>query len=138
MKSATKSVALASPKSAAFEFLSHIANLPKWATMFCRELKQDAAGRHKVVTPGGEIFFRVVADKATGVIDMYGGPTEAHMAHWPTRVIDLPGGGSMFLFSAIQYPGMSDADFAAQCDGVEKEFVNIKACVDGVRGPASR
>lgn len=132
MKTSTHSLALKASRSTAFGFLSQISNLPKWATLFCKELKTDAQGRHKVVSPGGEMFFKIAADEKTGVIDMFGGPGEQQMAHWPTRVIDLPGGGSMFLFTAMQYPGMSDAEFASQCDGLEKEFVHIRSCVDGM------
>jgi hypothetical protein len=130
MRTSTHSLALAAPKERAYDFLSRIENLPKWATLFCRELKQDAAGRHKVVTPQGEIFFRIVADPDTGVIDMYGGPSQDALAHWPTRVISLGDGGSLFLFTALQYPGVSDEAFAAQCHGLEAEFPHIKAQVE--------
>ncbi|MGH6894264.1 MAG: hypothetical protein ACREEP_18615 [Dongiaceae bacterium] len=80
-----------------------------------------------MVTPQGEIFFRIEADETTGIIDMYGGPDEAHMAYWPARVVERPGHGSLFIFSAFQYPGMSDEDFARQCDGLKQEFPHIVA-----------
>jgi len=55
-----------------FAFLSDIRNLPKWATGFAKELK-DIDGEYKVVTPQGEIFFRMESDAGTGIIDMFGG-----------------------------------------------------------------
>ena len=118
MNTSTHSLTLSAPKQRTFDFLSRIDNLPKWATLFCRELKREPGGKHKVVTPQGEIFFRIVADPATGVIDMFGGPSEAAMAHWPTRVIGLDDRSSLFLFTALQYPSVSDEDFAAQCRGL--------------------
>ena len=127
MKSSTHTLELPASKDKAFDFLSRVENLPRWATLFCRELKTDQAGHTKVVTPQGEIFFRIEADKKTGVIDMYGGPDAAHMAYWPARVVERPGDGSLFIFSAFQYPGMTDEDFARQCDGLQQEFPHILA-----------
>ena len=50
MNSNTHSLALAAPHDKVFGFLSNIENLPKWATLFCRELKRDSGGRYRVVT----------------------------------------------------------------------------------------
>jgi hypothetical protein len=130
MNASTHTLSLIASKQRTFDFLSRIENLPKWATVFCRKLQRDAAGRHKVITPQGEIFFRIEGDPATGVIDMYGGPAETSLAHWPTRVISLGHNASMFIFTALQYPGISDSDFAAQCQGLEREFPHIKAHVE--------
>jgi hypothetical protein len=99
--------------------------------MFCLELKKDSQGQHKVVTPDGEIFFRIEADKRTGTIDMYGGPTESQMAYWPARVVERPGRGSLFIFTAMQYPGVSDEVFAGQCEGLQQEFAHIERHVGG-------
>lgn len=127
MNSNTHTLALMAPKERVFDFLARIENLPKWATMFCKELKSLDDGRHKVTTPQGEIFFRIEADASSGVIDMYGGPTEEQMAYWPARVVERPGAGSLFIFTAFQYPGTSDGDFAMQCEGLKKEFPHIAA-----------
>ena len=130
MRTNTHTLELNISKEDAFAFLSNIENLPKWATAFCRELKRDARGHYKVITPQGEIFFRIVSDAETGVTDMYGGPAEDQMAYWPARVVDRPGHGSLFIFTAMQYPGVSDAAFAAQCDGLKQEFLHIKTLMD--------
>jgi hypothetical protein len=127
MNSNTHTLNLTASKERAFDFLSRIENLPKWATLFCKELKKVDGGRYKVVTPNGEIFFRIEADSKTGVIDMYGGADESQMAYWPARIVERPGAGSMFIFTAFQYPGVSDDAFAAQCEGLQKEFPHIKA-----------
>jgi hypothetical protein len=126
MRTNTHTVELKASKPDAFAFLSNIENLPKWATQFCRELKQDAQKRYKVVTPQGEIFFKIVSDVETGVLDMFGGPSEDEMACWPARVIARPGNGSLLIFTAMQYPGVSDEAFAAQCEGLKQEFAHIK------------
>jgi hypothetical protein len=130
VKTSTHTLTLKASKQRTFDFLSRIENLPKWATLFCQKLKAVADGQYKVVTPQGEIFFRIEGDAQTGVIDMYGGPNETTLAHWPTRVIPLGEDESMFIFTALQYPGISDGDFVAQCRGLEQEFPHIKANVE--------
>ena len=133
MKTSTHTLSLDAPKGRAFSFLADIENLPRWATMFCKELKKDAKGGYKVVTPGGEIAFKIVADEATGTIDMFGGPTEEQMSYWPARVVERPGAGSLFIFTSMQYPGMSDEVFAMQCESLKQEFAHIADHVDGKR-----
>jgi hypothetical protein len=50
--------------------------------------------------------------------------------HWPARVIPLGRDESLFIFTALQYPGIADSEFAAQCKGLEEEFPHIKAYVE--------
>lgn len=130
MNTSTHTLSLNASKEATFAFLSRIENLPKWATRFCRHLRRDEKGRTKITTPQGEIFFRIAADPATGVIDMYGGPAPDQEAYWPARVVALPEHGSLFIFTAMQYPGISDDAFAAQCEGLQAEFEHIRKLVE--------
>ena len=124
MNSSTHTFALKASKERVFEFLSRIENLPRWATLFCKDLKRLENGRYKVLTPKGEILFKIEADPKSGVIDMYGGPTEEQLAYWPARVVKR-GTESLFIFTAFQYPGVSDAEFGAQCEGLTQEFPHI-------------
>jgi len=126
MLTSTHTLTLDVSRERAFAFLAEIENLPKWATLFCKRLWRDGAGRWKVDTPDGEIFFRIAADPATGVVDMYGGPREDAMAYWPARIVARPG-GSLFIFTAFQQPGMDEAAFKAQCAGLAREFEHIRA-----------
>ena len=84
-----------------------------------------------MVTPRGEIGFRIVADARTGVIDMYGGPDPEQMAFWPSRVVERPAGGSLHLFAILQQPGMADAAFDAQFRGFAEEIAHVRQAVDG-------
>ncbi len=131
MKTTTHTLPLKASKAQTFAFLSNIENLPKWATAFCKGLRKDDDGHHKVITPGGEIFFKIVADETTGTVDMFGGPTEEQMAYWPARVVERPGAGSLFIFTAMQYPGMTDEGFKQQCESLKDEFAHIAEHVDG-------
>jgi hypothetical protein len=130
MNSSTHTLAIAAAPDKVFDFLADVENLPKWAKLFCLELKRDKDGRHRVVTPQGEIAFAIESDRASGVIDMHGGPDDGSMSIWPTRVVARPDGGSLFVFTAFQYPGMSDAAFTAQCAGLAREFAHIKAALE--------
>ncbi|MGH3013372.1 MAG: hypothetical protein ACRDNA_06910 [Gaiellaceae bacterium] len=125
MRSETVTRVLPAPKSEVFAYLSDVENLPSWATEFARELKLED-GRYKVVNGLGEFFFRIEADDETGVIDMLAGPTEAELALFPTRVVELPAGRSAFSFTMFQAPGMSDELFEAQHASLLREFENIE------------
>src|SRR5258708_14947678 len=105
MSSRTVTVVLEAPKEQVFDYLSQIANLPKWASEFARELKYED-GKAKVVNGLGEFYVSIDADPDTGVIDMYAGPTESELALFPTRVVALPAGGSALAFPLFQGPGM--------------------------------
>lgn len=124
MKSQTYVTMLPVPAEASFRFLADIENLPKWATVFCQALRREN-GRVRITTPEGEIFFRIDADARTGVIDMYGGPSEEQMLHWPARVIGLPSGRSAFQFTMFQWPGISDDAFAGQSQALQRELENV-------------
>jgi hypothetical protein len=125
MNAHTVTAVLDAPKTAVFDYLSKIDNLPKWATEFARELKYDD-GKAKVVNGLGEFYFRIAADEETGVIDMHAGPTEDELALFPTRVVPLPDGRSAFTFTMFQAPGMPDDLFESQYQSLRREFENLR------------
>jgi|SRR5918996_234114 hypothetical protein len=111
-----------------FEYLSKVENLPDWATEFARELKYKD-GKAKVVNGLGEFFFSIDADDATGVIDMYAGPSEQQLAIFPTRVIALPDGRTAYTFTMFQARDMPDELFDSQYASLQREFQNIERAV---------
>jgi hypothetical protein len=126
MQSRTVTAVLDAPKETVFDYLSEIQNLPKWATEFARELKYEG-DKAKVVNGFGEFYFRIDADRDTGVIDMYAGATEDELGLFPTRVVDLPGGASAFTFTMFKAPGMPDELFESQYQSLLREFDNIRS-----------
>ena len=129
MNSYTQTQVFSATKETVFAFLSDVRNLVKWATAFAKELK-EVDGKYKVTTPQGEIYFRMESDAKTGVIDMYGGPTEDQMAHFPSRVIALPSGDSAYQFTNFQWPSVPDEMFTAQNETLIEEFENIRQQVE--------
>jgi hypothetical protein len=82
MRSATVTTVLSAPQPTVFEYISDIENLPEWATEFARELRREGDD-YKVVNGLGEFFFAIRSDRASGVIDMFAGPTKDEMAVSP-------------------------------------------------------
>ena len=121
----TVTAVLDAPSDVVFDYLSRVENLPDWATDFARELKY-VDGKAKVVNGLGEFFFKIDADAATGVIDMYAGPTEEELALFPTRVVALGEGRSAYSFTMFKAPGMSDELFELQYESLRSEFDNIR------------
>ena len=68
-------------------------------------------GKAKVVNGLGEFYFVIDADRRSGVIDMYAGPTEAELALFPTRVVPLGEDRSAYSFTMFKAPGMPDELF---------------------------
>jgi hypothetical protein len=125
MESRSVTAVLDAPRDDVFDYLSKIENLPRWANEFARELRYEN-GKAKVVNGLGEFFFTIEADRATGVIDMYAGPTEDELALFPTRVVELPGDRSAYTFTMFQTPAAPDELFEAQYQSLLREFDNIR------------
>jgi hypothetical protein len=125
MNSRSVTAVLPAPKEPVFEFLSKVENLPDWATEFARELR-FVDGKAKVVNGLGEFFFAIEADRGTGVIDMYAGPSEEELAIFPARVVSLSDHSSAFTFTMFQRAGMPDELFESQYQSLLRELENVK------------
>ena len=122
----TVTAVLDAPKDVVFDYLSQLENLPEWATEFAQELKY-VDGKAKVVNGLGEFYFLIDADRRSGVIDMYAGPTEGELALFPTRVVPLGEDRSAYSFTMFKAPGMPDELFESQYQSLLREFDNIRA-----------
>jgi hypothetical protein len=133
----TVTAVLDASKEAVFDYLSRIENLPEWATDFAQELKYED-GRAKVVNGLGEFYFKIEADPASGVIDMYAGPGEGELALFPTRVVALGENKSAYSFTMFKAPGTPDELFEAQYESLRREFDNIRRRFAGDHGGCAR
>jgi hypothetical protein len=125
MRTATVTTVLSASQPEVFEYMSDIERLPEWATEFARELRREGDD-YKVVNGLGEFFFTIRADPASGVIDMFAGPTKEQMAVFPTRAVALPDGRTAYSFTMFQSPDMPDELFDAQYASLRREFANIE------------
>jgi hypothetical protein len=125
VRTATVTTVVDAPQARVFDYMADIEHLPEWATEFARELRREGDD-YKVRNGLGEFFFRIRADRATGVIDMYAGPTKDAMAVFPTRVVALPDGSTAYSFTMFQGPGMPDQLFDAQHASLRRELANLE------------
>ena len=125
MRNESVTTVLRAPRDEVFEYLSDIENLPEWATEFARELKHEN-DRYKVVNGLGEFLFEIRADRETGVIDMFAGPSEEEMAVFPTRAVSLPDGKTAYTFTMFQGPDMPDELFDSQHASLRRELENLE------------
>jgi hypothetical protein len=133
----TVTAVLDAPKNEVFDYLSRVENLPEWATDFAQELKYEN-GETKVVNGLGEFYFAIEADRDTGVIDMYAGPSECELALFPTRVVPLGEAKSAYSFTMFKGPGMPDDLFESQYESLRREFDNIRARFAGEHPTCAR
>jgi len=120
----------AAPKSV-FDFVVDVRNLPKWAIHFCKGIRLVADGAIVTTGSGGELYFGVTGDRDLGVLDWWAGPTKAAAERWPTRVVSLPDGRSLYhvtaIFGGAVPPGV-DGQFADEL-GTLKRLVEAGATV---------
>lgn len=126
MRSETVTTVLPAPREQVFDYMSDIRNLPRWATEFARELHEED-GEFRVVNNLGEFVFEIEADRDTGVIDMFAGPTKEELAVFPTRAVALPDGRTSYSFTMFQGPGMPDELFESQHASLEREMAGLEA-----------
>jgi hypothetical protein len=125
MRSRTVTAVLDADRETVFDYLSDIERLPEWATEFARVLRREGDD-YKVVNGLGEFYFAIQADRETGVIDMFAGPSKQQMAVFPTRAVPLPDGRTAYSFTMFQGPDMPDELFDAQHASLQREFANIE------------
>jgi hypothetical protein len=125
MNSRTVTTVLDASPQLVFDYMADVDHLPEWATEFARELRQEGDDV-KVVNGLGEFYFSIKADRASGVIDMFAGPTKDAMAVFPTRAVALPDGRTAYSFTMFQTSGMPDELFEAQYRSLQREFANIE------------
>jgi hypothetical protein len=129
MRSQTVTAVLDADQATVFDYLSDIERLPEWATEFARELRRDGED-YKVINGLGEFYFTIQADRETGVIDMFAGPSKQQMAVFPTRAVPLPDGRTAYTFTMFQGPDMPDELFDAQHASLQREFANIERALN--------
>jgi uncharacterized membrane protein len=94
-------VVVDAPAEAVFDAVTDLRNMPRWAIHFCKGIRLVDDHGAMVMTPSGEVYFGVTGDRDSGVIDWWSGPTMEAAERWPTRVVGLPGGRSLYQVTAL-------------------------------------
>jgi hypothetical protein len=112
-----------------FTYLNEIRNITEWASDLAQELNV-ANGRHKVVTPEGELFLTYDSHPDLGLIDMWAGPTEDLMAPLAVRVLPLQDRYSVVTMTLTRPPDLDDAGYAKQLESLTWESANLKQLLE--------
>jgi hypothetical protein len=127
-RSDTQTARFAAPPDQAFDFIADPENLPRWAVGFCQSIRRDTASddRWVVTTAHGEVALRYVVDRARGIIDFHLSPAPGVETVAYSRVVPN-GGGTEYIFTQVQTPGMPDEQFDAQVEALREELVVLQA-----------
>ena len=119
------------PAEAVFDFVNDLTNLPRWSIHWCKSARLAEHGAI-VNTTNGEMYFGVTGDRDRGVLDWWAGPTMETAQRWPTRVVGLPDGRTLYSVTAIfggNVPPNVDAWFADELGTlkrlVEEQLVSV-------------
>jgi hypothetical protein len=126
MRSETRTIAIAAPPQAVYEYVSDLSVLPDWAIGFARSIRRENGGWIVTTASGEQVPIRVDADRDHGVVDFVGSPAPGAEFAAPSRVL-AHGDGSVYVFTVLQAPGMPDEVVDAQAEALEHELQVLKA-----------
>lgn len=129
LTSRTLSVSINCDPKAVYVFVSNGANLPRWATAFCKSAKPSKDG-WLVDTPQGSVTIRLAGKNAFGIVDHDVIPASGPAVHVPMRIVPN-GSGAEVLFTLVRTPEMSDARFAEDLRLVEQDLATLKRVMEG-------
>ena len=93
------------PVDSVVDFVADLRNMPRWSIHFCKGIRLIPDGA-LVSSPSGEVYFGITANRDSGVLDWWSGPTRETAERWPTRVVGLPDGRSLYTVTAILGAGV--------------------------------
>jgi hypothetical protein len=124
----TQSITINARPRDVLAFVGDGENLPRWAIGFARSVRPRNGGW--VVTTGqGEVPTAIAVDEATGTVDFRMEPAEGVEATAYGRVVPNAG-GSEFVFTQMQQPGVPDELFEQLVAAVGHELSVLKAVVE--------
>ncbi len=126
MRSENISVIIPAAKQQVFDYVADVDNFPQWATEFCRKLWLDN-DHYKVISPMGELYFRIQANPDSGEIDFFATPDIEGNKCLPTRVISHTDDTCKYVVDFCQPPGIDQAEYQQQCASLRRELDNIKS-----------
>lgn len=120
MKIHTEHIVLNVPKDMAFAYIADYENIPKWSKNFILKLEKNGS-KYTATTPVGKMKFEIVSDKNTGVIDLLldGKPSS-------TRLVALGADMTLYSFTLILPPNMSEEEFRGGIKGLQEELALLK------------
>ena len=121
-------VAIARPPVEVYEFASNPANMPRWATAFCKSVRAEG-GAWIMDTPQGPVKIRFVPKNDLGVLDHHVEVAPGVEIYVPMRVV-ANGSGSEVLFTLFRTPDMTDEKLAGDVALVERDLRTLKQVLE--------
>ena len=94
------------PAEIVFDFVSDLSNLPRWSLHWCKGIRLVDDGATVTTASGSDVYFGITGDRDSGVLDWWSGPTKDAAQRWPTRVVELSDGRSLYQVTALLAPQM--------------------------------
>lgn len=129
MRSATRSITIATSPGKTFAFVSEPANLPLWSRSFCLSIRQEQ-GQWIAETPQGPIKVRIATHRQLGIADQFLSPAPGVEFMIPTRVVPNAE-GSEFIFTLFQPENLSEEEYLQEVALVEQELQLLKQILEG-------
>ena len=128
LESRTLTVSIACDATSVYEFISHPANLPQWATAFCKSIRR-AGSEWIMETNAGQMKVRFAPPNAFRVADHFVSPAPGVEIYVPLRV--LPNGsGSEVVFTLFRPPEMTPEKFAEDINLVQQDLQTLKRVLE--------
>lgn len=124
MTSQTISVFIGQCPADAYAFISDPANLPQWATAFCKSIAQSA-GVWIADTSVGSVHIKFVDRNQLGVLDHHVALPSGTVVYVPMRVIPNRD-GSEVMVTLLRLPDTTDTQFAKDGRMVEQDLQTLK------------
>jgi hypothetical protein len=122
------SVHIDCPPDEVYAFVSNPANLPKWATGLGGSIRQ-VNGEWVADAPMGKVKIRFAERNRFGVLDHDVILESGVSIHNPMRVV-RSGNGSEVTFMLFRREGVSDKEFSADAEWVEKDLRILKKILE--------
>jgi hypothetical protein len=124
------SVSIAHPPDAVYQFAAKPENMPKWAVGLGTSFRPREDGSWIAEGgPVGSATVRFVERNPLGVLDHDVTVSSGETVHNPIRVIPN-GDGTEVVFTLFRRPGVSEAEFSADAQAVEKDLRTLKRLLE--------
>ena len=127
-ESHTLTVSIARAADVVYQFISNPANLPQWATAFCKSIR-PAGSDWLMETTVGPMRVRFVPPNAFRVADHFVSPAPGVEIHVPMRVLQN-GCGSEVVFTLFRSPEMPPEKFAEDIRLVTQDLQTLKRVLE--------
>lgn len=120
---------IARPAGEVYEFAANPTNLPQWAAgLTGADIRQEGES-WLAEAPFGKVRIRFAPGNPFGVMDHDVELESGQVFHNPMRVVPH-GEGSEFTFTLFRQPGMSDEQFEADRQAVERDLQQLKGILE--------